>query len=103
MAVGWSAATPKRKNDISRMKIRDIAEAKSADLRASAAALRRAALMARQIAIQTNTNLIIVKDGKLTASPLKLSVKPTRTMRRCEDLRHAIINGAVAEPPKPRE
>lgn len=47
------------------MKMKDLHEAKDPVLRASAAAMQRAAKLARQIAIQTNTNLVIVKDGKL--------------------------------------
>ena len=47
------------------MKTKDISEAKDPDLRASMAALQRAALQARKTAIQTGTNLIIVKDGQL--------------------------------------
>jgi imidazolonepropionase-like amidohydrolase len=43
----------------------DISKAKNPDLRASLAAMRRAAEMARQIAIQTNTGIVIVEDGKL--------------------------------------
>jgi hypothetical protein len=51
------------------MKPKNINEAKDPDLRASAAALRRAAEMARKTAIQTDTNLVIVKNGKLTRIP----------------------------------
>ena len=47
------------------MKMKDISEAKDPDLRASMAALQRAALPARKTAIQTGTNLVIVKDGQL--------------------------------------
>jgi hypothetical protein len=47
------------------MKTKDISEAKDPDLRASMAALQRAALQARKTAIQTGTNLVIVKDGQL--------------------------------------
>ena len=46
--------------------MKNIQGAKDPDLRACSAALQRAALAARKIAIQTGTNLIIVKDGKLT-------------------------------------
>ena len=47
------------------MKTKDISEAKDPVLRASMAALQRAALQARKTAIQTGTNLVIVKDGQL--------------------------------------
>lgn len=47
----------------------DISNAKNPDLRASQAALRRAAELARQTAIQTDTDLIIVKDGKTVRIP----------------------------------
>lgn len=53
------------------MKAKDISEAKDPDLRASMAALQRAALQARKTAIQTGTHLIIVKDGQL----LRISAK----------------------------
>jgi hypothetical protein len=48
------------------IKMRDISEAKDPDLRASPVAMRRAAELARKIAIQTGTDLIVMKDGKLT-------------------------------------
>ena len=47
------------------MKTKDISEAKDPDLRSSMAALLRASQLARTIAIQTDTDLIIAKDGKL--------------------------------------
>lgn len=52
--------------------MKNIQEAKDPDLRASSAALRRAAQAARRTAIQTGTNLIIVKDGKLTRIPAQV-------------------------------
>ncbi len=48
------------------MKTKDISEAKDVDLRASMAALQRAAESARKTAIQTDTGIVIQKDGKLT-------------------------------------
>ena len=51
------------------MNMKNIQEAKDPDLRGSLAAMRRAAEAARKTAIQTGTNLIIVKDGKLTRVP----------------------------------
>ena len=45
------------------MTMKNIQEAKNPDLRASAAAMSRAAAAARKTAIQTDTNLIIMKDG----------------------------------------
>ncbi len=51
------------------MTMKNIQEAKDPDLRASAAAMIRAAAAARKTAIETGTNLIIVKDGKLTRIP----------------------------------
>lgn len=47
----------------------ELAEARSADLRASLAALRRAAQQARQVAIQTHTAIVIVRNGKLVRIP----------------------------------
>jgi hypothetical protein len=47
------------------MNANDISDAKDPDLRASLDALRRAAKLARKTAIQTETNLVIVKDGQI--------------------------------------
>lgn len=44
---------------------KDISEAKDPDLRGSMAALRRAAELARKIAIETNTGIVIVRQGKI--------------------------------------
>ena len=61
----------------------DLAKAKDPDVRAALGALRRAAQAARTTAMQTNTHLIIVKDGRLqriTASELMLQeVTKTKT------------------------
>ena len=51
------------------MSVRDISEAKNPDLRGSMAAMRRAAEMARTTAIQTNTGIIVSRDGK----PVRIS------------------------------
>ena len=57
------------------MNPKDISEARDPDLRASAVAIQRAALLARKVAIQTGTDLIVVQDGKLTRlSPESLRV-----------------------------
>jgi hypothetical protein len=47
----------------------ELAKAKNPDLRASLAAMRRAAEMARQTAIQTNTEIVVVRDSKLVRIP----------------------------------
>ncbi len=47
------------------MNAKDISKAKNPDLRGSLAAMQRAAALARETAIQTNTNIVIEKDGKL--------------------------------------
>lgn len=47
------------------MNAQDISTAKDPDLRASLAAMQRAAELARKIAIQTDTGIIIIRDGKL--------------------------------------
>ena len=47
------------------MKTKDISEAKDPAMRGSLNALLRPAAAARKIAIQTNTDLIIAKDGKI--------------------------------------
>ncbi len=43
----------------------DITKAKNPDQRASLVALQRAAALARETAIQTNTNIVIVENGKV--------------------------------------
>lgn len=43
----------------------DLSKAKDPDLRASVQAIQRAAAMARKIAIQTDTCIVIVQDQKL--------------------------------------
>ncbi|MBU2848637.1 hypothetical protein HF925_08605 [Acidithiobacillus ferriphilus] len=43
----------------------DIANAKDPDVRASLNALRRAAQLARKTAMQTNTSIVIVRDGQV--------------------------------------
>ncbi|MEC8848592.1 MAG: hypothetical protein ABF356_11905 [Polycyclovorans sp.] len=51
------------------MSMRPISEAKNPDLRASVAAMQRAARLAREIAIQTNTCLVISRDGQTVRIP----------------------------------
>jgi len=52
----------------------ELSSAKNPDLRASLAAIRRAAEMARITAIQTNTEIVIVKDGK----PVRVTAEQLR-------------------------
>ena len=64
------------------MKAEDISEAKDPDLRAALGALKRASLLARKIAIQTGTNLVIFKNGQLiriSAKELLQSGAPEET------------------------
>lgn len=56
----------------------ELSKAKNPDLRASLAAMRRAAEMARSTAIQTNTDIVIVKDGK----PVRITAEELRKERR---------------------
>ena len=42
----------------------DLSQAKNPDLRGSMAAMRRAAALARKTAIQTDTGIVVVRDGK---------------------------------------
>jgi imidazolonepropionase-like amidohydrolase len=44
---------------------RDISEARDPDVRNSLAAMKRAATIARKIAIDTNTGIVVVRDGKI--------------------------------------
>ena len=47
------------------MNANDLAKAKDPDVRSALGALHRAAQTARKTAIQTNTDLVIVKDGRI--------------------------------------
>jgi mRNA degradation ribonuclease J1/J2 len=47
------------------MKALDISKAKNPDLHASYVAMERAAKLARDVAIETNTAIIVLEDGKL--------------------------------------
>jgi hypothetical protein len=64
------------------MKTNDITKAKDPALRGSLNALRRSAAAARKVAIQTDTHLVIVKDGKL----LRLSAEELRQQAEQQDL-----------------
>ena len=58
------------------MKTNDITKAKDPAMRGALNALIRAAAAARKIAIQTNTHLIIYKDGKIQRiSPQELRLQ----------------------------
>jgi hypothetical protein len=48
---------------------RDISEAKDPLLRASLAAMQRAAALARQTAIETNTGIVLFIDGQVVRIP----------------------------------
>jgi hypothetical protein len=52
----------------------ELAKAKNLDLRGSLIAMHRAAKMARQTAIQTDTGIIVVREGK----PVRISAKQLR-------------------------
>lgn len=52
----------------------DLSQAKNPALRGSFAAMRRAALLARKIAIQTDTEIMLVERGK----PVKVSAAELR-------------------------
>lgn len=52
----------------------ELSQAKNPDLRASLTAIRRAAAMARSTAIQTDTEIVIVKDGK----PVRITAEELR-------------------------
>jgi hypothetical protein len=54
----------------------ELSKARNPDLRASLAAMLRAAEMARMTAIQTDTEIVLAKDGKplrITAEELRMS------------------------------
>jgi hypothetical protein len=48
---------------------KDISKAKSPAMRGSIYAMRRAAILARMVAIQTNTGIVVVRDGKPVRIP----------------------------------
>ena len=52
----------------------DLSKAKHPDMRASMAAMRRAAAMARKTAIDTDTGIVVVRDGK----PVMISAQQLR-------------------------
>lgn len=52
----------------------DLSKARNPDTRASLAAMKRAAAMARETAIRTDTEIIVVRDGK----PVRISAKQLR-------------------------
>lgn len=56
----------------------DISKAKNPDLRASLAALQRAAQAARDVAVQTNTGIVLVQNGKL----VKVSAQELREKKQ---------------------
>ena len=62
------------------MNTKDISEAKNPDLRASVVAMRRAAELARETAIRTNTDLVVVKDGRL----VRISAQVLREARAAD-------------------
>ncbi|MGY6121863.1 hypothetical protein ACW9YQ_16065 (plasmid) [Paraburkholderia strydomiana] len=47
------------------MRQQDLSKAKNPDLRASLAAMQRAAELARRTALQTDTAIVVVQNGKL--------------------------------------
>lgn len=51
------------------MKQQELFKAKNPDLRASLAAMQRAAELARRTALQTDTAIVVVQDGKLMRIP----------------------------------
>lgn len=52
----------------------DLSRARNPDIRASLAGMKRAAALARQTAIQTNTEIVLVRDGK----PVRVSAAELR-------------------------
>lgn len=71
------------------MTITDISKANDPDLRASIAAMQRAAELARKIAIQTDTHLVIMEDEKL----VRLSADELRRI----DNRKPRLRGALKD------
>jgi HJR/Mrr/RecB family endonuclease len=63
------------------MNPKDISKAKDPDLRSAMAALLRASVLARKAAMDTGTDLVVVKDGKL----MFVQVKTQHEQARAED------------------
>lgn len=62
----------------------DIANAQVPDLRASLAAMQRAARLARQTAMQTNTGIVIVQNGVVVRVPAEeLRENHKKSLRGC--------------------
>ena len=56
------------------IKAQDICQARNPDLRTAMTAMQRAAKLARQTAIQTNTAIVVVREGqriRITAEQLR--------------------------------
>lgn len=51
------------------MNIRDISKARNPDLPASVTAMQRAAELARKVAIQTDTSVVVVENGEIVHIP----------------------------------
>ena len=62
----------------------DISKAKNPDLRTSLAAMQRAAEMARDTAIQTDTAIIVVQNGKRIRIPAE-QLRKEKEMRQTEN------------------
>jgi len=56
------------------MKPQELSKARNPDLRASLAAMLRAAESARQTALQTGTAIVVVRDGK----PMRITAEELR-------------------------
>jgi hypothetical protein len=63
------------------MNTKDLSKANDPDVRASLVALQRAAQLARKTAIQTDTAIVIVKDGqmvRISGEELRARAEATR-------------------------
>lgn len=60
------------------MKPQELSKARNPDLRASLAAMLRAAELARQTALQTGTAIVVVRDGK----PVRITAEELRREQR---------------------
>lgn len=56
----------------------ELSKARNPDLRASPVALQRAAELARQTAVQTDTAIVVVQDGRLVRIPAEQLRKTER-------------------------
>ncbi|EIC31039.1 MULTISPECIES: hypothetical protein [Methylomicrobium] len=67
----------------------DLHTAKDADLRASLQALKRATMLAREIALETNTGIVVVRNNQI----IRLSAQQLRRERQKDNIALDLFDG----------